>query len=78
MTLGTEAPDSRLFDVTHFARYERGETATVRLYLPVLPTYFGTIPGDYRPLEEIYEQEARTRQEEAGIYRNGKSRLTIR
>lgn len=67
MTIDTEAPDSRLFDITHFARFERGEQATVRLELPLLPTYFGTIPGDYRPLEEIYEQEARTRQEEAGL-----------
>jgi hypothetical protein len=60
MTLGTEAPDSRLFDITHFAWSDYHETRSEFLGLPVLPTHLVGASGDYRNLEEILEQGARS------------------
>lgn len=52
MTLESEPPDNRLFEITHFARYDFNEFAVMNLKLPVLPTYLW-YPGDYRTKAEI-------------------------
>lgn len=57
MTLDSEPPDQRLFEVTHFTRYDYEEFAAVELRLPVLPTHL-MYPGDYRTREEILQQAA--------------------
>jgi len=58
MVLNGKPPNSRLFDITHFARSEYNERRTSYLDLPVLPTHLG-IPGDYRELDDIYREEQR-------------------
>jgi len=60
MTLGTEAPDYRLFDITHFAWCDYNETRSEFLELPVLPTHLMGASGDYRNLEQILEDGARS------------------
>jgi hypothetical protein len=52
MTLNTEPPDDRLFEITHFSKYDYNEFAVMNLKLPVLPTHLW-YPGDYRTLDEI-------------------------
>ncbi len=55
MTIDSEPPDDRLFEITHFARYEYCELAELGLDLPVLPVHT-PFPGDYRTKEEINKQ----------------------
>jgi hypothetical protein len=55
MTLDSPPPDDRLFEITHFARYDYNDFVVMPLQLPVLPTYVA-IPGDYREKKEIYQQ----------------------
>jgi hypothetical protein len=52
MTIDSEPPDGRLFEITHFARYFYNEFAVVPLKLPVLPTHL-LFPGDYRDKDQI-------------------------
>lgn len=61
MTLATEPPDDRLFDITHFAWSDWTESRTEYLQLPVLPTHVSGISGDYRNLDEIVRQDERNR-----------------
>lgn len=60
MTLDSDPPDHRLFEITHFARDGYHELQVMDLRLPVLPTYT-SYPGDYRTTEEISEQAAANR-----------------
>lgn len=60
MTIDSEPPDKRLFEITHFSRYSYGEFKVMELRLPVLPTHLA-FPGDYRTKEEIVEQADRQR-----------------
>jgi hypothetical protein len=60
MCLDSKPPDSRLFDITHFAYADFNETRTEFIDLPVLPTYLAT-SGDYRTLEEIGKGVAESR-----------------
>lgn len=55
MTINTEPPDARLFEITHFANYGYDTWRSLSLQLPILPiyTYF---PGDYRSAEEVTQQ----------------------
>lgn len=57
MTLGSEPPDRRLLEITHFSTYGYNEFKILELRPPVLdtPTYF---PGDYRTQREFREQVA--------------------
>ncbi len=66
MALGTEPPNRRLFDITHFAWSELGEERTVFLDLPVMPTHLTTVPGDYRTLDQINEQKEKNKRYEEG------------
>lgn len=52
-------PDSRLYNITYFSRYDYDELVDVYLKLPLLPAY-SWLPGDYRTKNEIIQQ----RQEE--------------
>jgi hypothetical protein len=61
MTIDSEPPDGRLFEITHFARYSYNDFKVMNLKLPVLPTHLA-YPGDYRTKEEILEQAARSMQ----------------
>lgn len=60
LTIDSEPPDKRLFEITHFSRYSYDEFKVMELRLPVLPTYL-LFPGDYRTKEEIVEQSAHQR-----------------
>ncbi len=53
MTTGTNLPDERLVEITHFARYSYNDFTVLTLRLPVLPTYIA-IPGDYRSKDEVF------------------------
>lgn len=55
LTLGTEPPDKRLVEITHFARYSYNDWVVMPLKLPTLPTYT-LVPGDYRDKEQIYQE----------------------
>jgi hypothetical protein len=55
MTFNSEPPDERLFEITHFARYDYNEFVVMPLRLPVLPTHLA-FPGDYRDRDEIYSE----------------------
>lgn len=57
LTLGSEPPDQRLLEITHFARYGYDEFEVAELRIPVLQTHLA-IPGDYRTREEILKQAA--------------------
>lgn len=57
MTLDSEPPDHRLFEITHFARYDYDDMRVVPLHLPVLPTLL-SFPGDYRTIDEIHRERA--------------------
>jgi len=52
MTIDSEPPDKRLFEITHFADYLYNEFTIMELKLPVLPTHT-PLPGDYRTRKEI-------------------------
>jgi hypothetical protein len=54
MTIDSEPPDSRLFEITHFAEYRYEEFAVMELRLPTLPTHT-MYPGDYRTMKELKE-----------------------
>jgi hypothetical protein len=56
MSFDSEPPDSRLFEISHFARYDYNAFEVMELRLPVLPTHM-MFPGDYRSKEEIFQQE---------------------
>jgi hypothetical protein len=60
MTLDSEPPDNRLYEITHFSSYDYDEFKVMTLKLPVLPTHLA-YPGDYRTKEEILQQVARSR-----------------
>lgn len=60
MTIDSEPPDRRLFEITHFSRYGYNEFKVMELSLPILPTHL-IYPGDYRTKEEIAEQAAHNR-----------------
>ena len=62
LTLKGEPPDERLFEITHFARFDYGEFAVMELRLPVMETHMW-IPGDYRSKADILEQAAKNRRE---------------
>lgn len=62
MTIDSEPPDSRLVEITHFARYSYGEFQVFTRRLPVLPTHL-MFPGDYRTKDEIY-RAAKSNKEE--------------
>ncbi len=59
MTFNSKPPDERLYEITHFARYDIKEFQVMTLRLPVLPTYLA-YPGDYRTKEEILQQATRS------------------
>jgi hypothetical protein len=63
MTLGSEAPDDRLFDITYFSRYAYNEFHILEMRPVVLdtPTY---VPADYRTPEEVVRELARQDEEE--------------
>lgn len=52
LTLDSQPPDRRLFEITHFARYRYMDFVVMDLRLPVLPTHL-YFPGDYRTKEQI-------------------------
>ena len=55
MTFNSEPPDERLFDITHFAKYEYGKFVVLNLRLPVMEINT-PYPGDYRSKKEIKAQ----------------------
>jgi hypothetical protein len=60
LTVDSDVWDHRLFDITHFSRYEYTERRWVTMALPVLATHLPW-PGDYRPEPQIRrESEQRT------------------
>ncbi len=65
MTLDTEPPDRRLFEITHFARYDYNDLVVAPLHLPVLPTHL-SFPGDYRTMEQIDQEYAESLAYERG------------
>ena len=80
MTIDSKTPDSRLFDISHFSRYEYDEFVVLSLRFAVLPTHV-TVPGDYRTKEEITrvetEEEALERKEELWRKAAGSSGLAL-
>jgi hypothetical protein len=62
MTLKGEPPDGRLFEITHFARFDYQEFAVMELRLPVMPTHLW-FPGDYRTKAEILDQVEKNRRD---------------
>jgi hypothetical protein len=52
MTLYSEPQDSRLCEITHFARYNYFDIAQLALSLSVLPTH-GPALGDYRSFKDM-------------------------
>lgn len=54
MTVDSEPPDKRLFEITHFSHYDYNEFQVMTLRLPTLPTYT-YLPGDYRTKEQIIQ-----------------------
>jgi hypothetical protein len=52
LTLDSQPPDRRLYEITHFARYRYMDFVQMDLRLSVLPTYL-YFPGDYRTKEQI-------------------------
>jgi hypothetical protein len=52
---GADAPDPRLTEITHFARYGYDETAELVMPMSVLPTHL-VYPGDYRSREQILRE----------------------
>ena len=54
MTIDSEPPDNRLFEITNFSKYSYNEFKVLTLHPKVLPTHL-LIPGDYRSKKEIDE-----------------------
>jgi hypothetical protein len=52
LTYGDKPPDSRMVEISHFARYDYADSAVLELRPPVLPTHLA-FPGDYRTREQI-------------------------
>ncbi len=52
MTINSNPPDSRLFEITHFSKYGYNEFDTIFLKLHRLPIHL-YFPGDYRSKDEI-------------------------
>ncbi len=52
INLGDVLPDTRLCDISDFARYQPGDRITLNRRFPVLPTNW-KLPGDYRTREQI-------------------------
>ncbi len=50
LTLDSPPPDGRLFDITHFSRYEYGQYSMTHLLLPTLPPV-SLYPGTFDPEE---------------------------
>ena len=55
MTINSDPPDQRLFEITYFSRYGYDEFETKAMRLPVLPTHSAFL-GDYRTKEKIIEE----------------------
>ncbi len=66
MTIDSDPPDARLFEISNFARFGYNDFSVLNLKLPVLPTHLG-YPGDYRTKGEIEEQRLRSMAEEARL-----------
>jgi len=62
MTLDSSPPDQRLFEITHFSKFNYNEFTVMHIKLPVLPTHLW-IPGDYRTKEEIIKDRIKSEQE---------------
>jgi len=54
MTFGTNPPDERLVEISHFSRYDYNDWRIMFLKIPALPVHMH-IPGDYRTKKEIVE-----------------------
>jgi hypothetical protein len=52
LTFGDDPPDPRMFEITHFCRFDYQEFAVMEIKLPLLPTHLA-LPGDYRSREQI-------------------------
>jgi hypothetical protein len=72
MTIDSDSPDPRLWEITHFTQYERYELAEIGLNLPLLPVHT-PFPGDYRTKQEIIEQEKISRAMASGETRDLRS-----
>lgn len=67
ITIDSEPPDNRLFEITHFSTYDYNEFKVMTLKLPVLPTHL-VYPGDYRTKKEILEQADRGDSKDSFIF----------
>ncbi len=54
MTMDSKSPDNRLFEISHFAKYDYDEFKVMALYPQVLETHLA-LPADYRSKKEIEE-----------------------
>jgi hypothetical protein len=63
MTLDSEPPDDRLFEITHFSRYRYDDFKVLEMRPVVLDTPT-LVPGDYRTPEEVVREAARQDEEE--------------
>lgn len=61
LTLDSDPPDKRLFEITFFSQYSYNEFAVMSLQLPVLPTHLPQYAGDYRTRKEINNQVLRSK-----------------
>jgi hypothetical protein len=64
LSLKSLAPDKRLYEITHFARYGYMDFRDIEMRPPVLPTD-SPLPGDYRTKEQMYEDRAKNELESA-------------
>ena len=63
MTLDSEPPDDRLFEITHFSRYRYNDFEVLQMRPVVLHTAT-FVPADYRSPEEVVREAARQDEEE--------------
>lgn len=61
LTVNSEKPDKRLFDITHFANNNYNYWTDYYQKFPVLPTFLPHVPLDYRSKEEIVAAVARSK-----------------
>jgi hypothetical protein len=61
LTFDSEPPDSRLYEITHFAKYAYNDWCDQELRLPVLETHLPGVPGDYRTKEQIMNDYSRNK-----------------
>ena len=59
MTFDSSPPDPRLFEITHFSKYNYNEFKVMTIKLPVLPTHLW-FPGDYRTKEQIIKDRIKS------------------